>query len=182
MQTRLTFVSGVEMMRRTGFTLVEVMIVVTILGILGAIVLPVYQGHASEAKVSSAKSNLHAMRAQIELYKLQHEGVAPGYEMGMAAPVATLAMQFTGTTAIDGLASPSKVPSDPFLYGPYLMKFPENPLNNLDTIAYVAAATAFSAVANGGGAPSGWLYKKETGEIRLNYPGADSENVAYVNY
>ena len=69
-------------MKRTGFTLVELMLIVAILGILGALVLPIYQGHASEAKISSARSNLHAMRAQIELYKMQHSGSLPGYVSG----------------------------------------------------------------------------------------------------
>ncbi|MFH1717122.1 MAG: hypothetical protein ABIF19_07210, partial [Planctomycetota bacterium] len=72
------------------------------------------------------------------------------------------------------------VPSAPFLYGPYLKKIPENPFNKLSTIAYVAEATAFSAAADG--TSSGWLYKKETGEMAINWTGTDSGGVAYYNY
>ena len=101
-------------MRTKGFTLVEVMIVVAILGILGALVLPVYQGHAAEAKVSAVKSNLHAMRAQIELYKMQHSGVLPGFAFGAGVTEGTLAEQLVGTSTIDGATSSSKTPSWPY--------------------------------------------------------------------
>ena len=164
-------------MRGKGFTLVELMLVVAILGILGALVLPVYQGHASEAKVSSAKSNLHALRAQIELYKLQHSGVLPGYAMGGPLAEGLLSRQFEGTTTLDGSASPNKTPSDPFLYGPYLLKLPENPFNGESAIGY---STDFATDA--GKAGYGWLYNRTTGEIRLNYAGTDEDGVAYIDY
>lgn len=156
------------------------MLVVAILGILGALVLPIYQGHASEAKISSAKSNLHAMRAQIELYRLQHQGSLPGYINGAGAPIATMQIQLTGTSTASGIASSNKAPLGPFVCGPYLLKIPMNPYNNDPNIAYVAEATTFLLAADG--TSSGWLYKKETGEIRLNYPGTDEDGIAYIEY
>jgi len=153
------------------------MIVVAILGILGAVVLPTYQGHASEAKVSSAKSNLHAMRAQIELYKMQHDGTLPGDLSGGAAPIATLTWQFTGTSTVTGAALPSKTPAGAYLYGPYLFKIPENQFNGKSNIAY---STAFATDA--GVVDSGWLYNRTTGQICLNYPGADNDGVDYIDF
>lgn len=164
-------------MRRNGFTLVELMIVVAILGILGAIVLPTYQANASEAKVSSAKSNLHTMRAQIELYKMQHNGTPPGTSMGSPVSETALVTQFVGTTTVDGAPNPSKTPSAPFNYGPYLLKIPTNPFNGESHIGY---STDFAADA--GTAGVGWLYNPTTGEICLNYPGTDYESVAYIAY
>ena len=167
-------------MRKKGFTLIEVILVVTILGILAALVLPTFSDQTTLAKESAAKSNLMTIRSQIELYKLQHNGVTPGYVSGVGASVDVLTLQFVGTTTVNGVASSSTVPVSPFLYGPYLKKIPKNPFNNLSTIAYVAQATAFSAAVNG--TTSGWLYKKETGEFVINWTGTDSEGVAYYNY
>ena len=167
-------------MKNKGFTLVELIIVITILGIMAAIVIPTFQGNVATAKESASKTNLMTIRTQIELYKLQHNGYPPGYTNGAGIDIPTLVLQLTGTTTVTGVTSPSTVPSDPFLYGPYLKKIPANPFNKLSTIAYVAEATAFSAAVDG--TSSGWLYKKETGEMVMNYTGTDSEGTAYYDY
>jgi prepilin-type N-terminal cleavage/methylation domain-containing protein len=168
-------------MRKNGFTLVELMIVVTILGILAAIVIPEFQGHAAESRESAVKSSLHTVRCQIELYKMQHNNLNPGYYNTTSTAVPSmLANQFIGTSRLTGLAVPSKTPADPYLYGPYLMQMPVNPFNNLNTVTIVTDGTTdFSAVAND---TSGWLYEKTTGTFKVNYSGTDSNGVAYVDY
>jgi len=168
------------MKKEKAFTLVEVILVVTILGILGALVLPSFQGHIAKARESAAKDNLRAIRSQIELYKLQHKGTPPGYLNGSGVPEELMQLQFTGTTTETGAASPSTVPSEPYLYGPYVKRLPENSFNKLSNIVYVPEATAFSAAVDG--TSSGWLYKKETGEFKINWTGTDSEGTAFYNY
>lgn len=164
-------------MKNKGFTLIELIIVVTILGIMAAIVIPTFQGNVATAKESASKTNLMTIRTQLELYKLQHNGYPPGYVNGAGAPIATVQVQLIGTTAVTGQASSNTVPSDPFLYGPYLKKIPQNSYNKLSTIAYAAD---FSADVDG--TSSGWLYIKETGEIAMNWTGADSKGVNYYDY
>ena len=62
---------------RKGFTLVEILIVVVILGILAAIVIPQFTNASTAAKASSVLSQLQTLRSQIELYKNQHNNEYP---------------------------------------------------------------------------------------------------------
>jgi type II secretion system protein G len=62
---------------RRGFTLIEILTVVIILGILAALVVPNMTGFMSEATTSAARSQLSAVRGQIEMYRLRHGGVTP---------------------------------------------------------------------------------------------------------
>ncbi|RKY21481.1 MAG: hypothetical protein DRP62_07940 [Planctomycetota bacterium] len=64
------------MKAKSGFTLVEILIVVVILGILAAIVIPQFTDASTEAKEASLKTNLQAIRSQIQLYKIK-EGSLP---------------------------------------------------------------------------------------------------------
>lgn len=167
-------------MKIKAFTLVEVVIVISLLGILVAIIVPTLQGHTTSARESAVKDCLMTMRTQIQLYKLEHNGVPPGYVNGSPASTSTLEKQFIGTTIVTGFASLSTVPTDPFLYGPYVKKLPVNPFNNLSNIAYVDLATSFADEVDG--TTSGWLYKKETAEFVINWPETDSEGVNFYDY
>ena len=91
---------------RKGFTLIEILIVVIILGILAAIVIPQFTNASKEAKQSSLVTQVQSMRSQIALFKLQHNDLLPG-----AAPLVgaggtlvsdTFWGQMTEFTADDG--------------------------------------------------------------------------------
>ncbi len=108
---------------KRGFTLVEILIVVSILGILAAIVVPQYQFNTSEAKLACLQSNLHAVRKQIELYKIHHNGDLPAAvgEMGD-----DFIRRMTTRTDVSGAAG------GPF--GPYLERMPANVYNTSSTV------------------------------------------------
>src|SRR6185503_3199509 len=74
--------------RKGGFTLVEILIVVIILGILAAIVIPQFTSASQDARKNSLTSQLQTLRSQIELYKLQHLDQLPGGLNGAAGTTA----------------------------------------------------------------------------------------------
>ena len=62
---------------RAGFTLVEVLIVVVIIGILAAVVVPQFSNASDNAMKSTLKSQLQTISSQLELYRVQNAGSYP---------------------------------------------------------------------------------------------------------
>src|SRR4028119_2276784 len=62
---------------KKGFTLIEILIVVIILGILAAIVIPQFSSASTQARTSSRQTTVRALRSQVALYKLQHGDTLP---------------------------------------------------------------------------------------------------------
>lgn len=69
-----------------GFTLIEIMVVVAILGILAALVVPKIMGRPDEARIVAAKQDIAAIRQALNLYKLDNQRY-PTTEQGLAALV-----------------------------------------------------------------------------------------------
>src|SRR5438045_8373082 len=103
---------------KSGFTLVEILIVVIILGILAAIVIPQFTNASQDARESALLSQLQTLRSQIELYKLQHKDALPNL-IG-ASPACWTPM--TTKTDSSGVASAA-----PKAFGPYMQSPPSNP-------------------------------------------------------
>ncbi|NNB53316.1 type II secretion system major pseudopilin GspG [Pseudomonas fragi] len=53
-----------------GFTLIEIMVVVVIIGVLGAIVVPQFMSRPDQAKVTAARTDIQAIATALEMYRL----------------------------------------------------------------------------------------------------------------
>jgi general secretion pathway protein G len=136
-----------------GFTLVEILIVVIILGILAAIVIPQFTNASTDAKKNSLASQLQTMRSQFELYKLQHNDKLPvvfqtdGNKSDWTGMV--------GQTDVNGAAGTD--------FGPYLQQTPTNPLNQGSDVLVGTADFVYAAAS--GTTAAGWLMNRTTGKI-----------------
>jgi general secretion pathway protein G len=72
--------------KSTGFTLIEVLVVVVILSILAALIVPQIMDRPDEARVVAAKSDIRAITSALKLYRLDN-GVYPSTEQGLQAMV-----------------------------------------------------------------------------------------------
>ncbi len=72
--------------RQGGFTLLEIMVVVIILGILAATIIPQFMGATTEAKVGAAKAHVAELEAALERYNLNMDRY-PTQEEGLAVLV-----------------------------------------------------------------------------------------------
>jgi general secretion pathway protein G len=70
-----------------GFTLIEVMVVVAILGILAAIVVPKIMGRPDDARIVAAKQDIGAIMQSLKLYRLDN-ATYPSTEQGLQALIA----------------------------------------------------------------------------------------------
>jgi general secretion pathway protein G len=74
------------MKKQNGFTLIEIMVVVVILGILAALVVPKIMGRPDEARVVAARQDIATLMQALKLYKLDNIAY-PTTEQGLQALV-----------------------------------------------------------------------------------------------
>ena len=151
---------------KKGFTLVEILIVVVILGILAAIVIPQFTNASTEAKESSLVSNIQALRSQVELYKIQHNETLPGSYLAVGFVEALTSK----TNAAGEVGSTST-----HRYGPYMQKVPANPFSLIaldvdgnGTVQEEAGVTGL------GGDSAHWHFDIDTGTLRADDDGENA--------
>jgi len=143
---------------RRAFTLIEVLIVVVIMAILAAVIIPQFAASTSDAKRSALEFNMHTLRSQIELYRIQH-GQYPTISNN------DLPQLYNATN----LAGEIGTPGPNYPYGPYLANgLPPNPYNNSNKVAPVSTpGQKPTGVVSG---DYGWQYDESTGAIWPNNP------------
>ena len=137
------------MRNRSGFTLVEILVVVVLLGILAAIVVPQFTGAGAETRTSAMSADLQRVRSQIEYYKFQHNEQLPA---AAGETAADFERRMTTQTDTNGNAGTD--------FGPYLQKIPVNPFNNLSTVRIDGAAA--------GANTDGWRFETTTGAFQAD--------------
>ena len=156
-----------------GFSLIELVIVVVIMGVIAAIAIPRLSRGARTAGGSALKGDLAALRNAIELYAAEHDGKYP-----TATNIVNQLTQFSNLagTAFDT----SKDIANGEIYGPYLKEIPPLPVgaNKGDATIDVASIAPTGVTSNG------WWYNATTQAIRANLPATDKDDddVAYNTY
>ena len=95
-------------MNQRGFTLIEVLVVIIILGLIASLVVPRITGRLDEAKVEATKIQMRAIKDTLEQYKLDN-GTYPTTEHGLKA-----------------LVEKPNTPPVPLRWRSYLDKLPED--------------------------------------------------------
>jgi len=149
-----------------GFTLVEILIVVVILGILAAIVIPQFTSASTEASESALVSDLQAIRSQIELYKIHHMDNLPGTQA-----TNNFVTAMTSKTNIDGETTTQAADPATCRYGPYMREIPINPFNKINTVSEGA-----TMISGQGDNTTGWHFVNAGQDAGLFQPNDDKAN------
>ena len=146
-----------------GFTLVEVLIVVVLLGIIAMVAIPKIGMGSNDARESALRADLWAIRGQIALYRAEHDG-APGPHLDENGDLDwdNFVPRLTGRTDPDGTINPNGE------CGPYLYGWPTNPFFEpqdsqfADTVLFGEVSTPPRTNF------TGWYYSKRTCIISAN--------------
>lgn len=96
-----------------GFTLIELIVAITIVAVMGAVVVPAVMNHVSEARRTAARSDVNTLMQALKLYKMDN-GRYPTGEQGLGALV----------------VKPSAGPA-PSNWKVYVEKLPKDPWGNV---------------------------------------------------
>lgn len=163
--------------RRAAFTLVEVLIVVAVLGILAGMVIPQFSTSSDEARDSVLRQNLNVFRKQVELFKAQHNGNAPGWDGTLPLIHLTFYSDADGNWSV--------TPGASYPYGPYFAAN-RTPVNPFSSGSYIKdSADPHGETPNNaltvGASVVGWFYDKDTGIVAANAEGSTAAGTPRIS-
>lgn len=103
--------------QRAGFTIVELLIVIVVIGILAAITIVAYNGIQARAKTASVQADLLAIQKAMLMYREQHGTLPPGVDFwsgNTMPPTSSWATQVIAALKSDGDISTSGLEKDPW--------------------------------------------------------------------
>jgi general secretion pathway protein G len=103
--------------KKSGFTLIELMIVVVVIGILAAIAIPNYVALQKRAQESSVKSNMHTVQMVMEDFSIQNDGAYP----------TSAASAIPDGRTLRGLCPGGRYPTNPFTKLETVVQFNRDP-------------------------------------------------------
>jgi prepilin-type N-terminal cleavage/methylation domain-containing protein len=156
----------------TGFTLIEILIVVLLLGILATIMIDQLSTSTAEVRLNMLKTNLGNLRGAVRHYYFQHNAVYPGSHSHLdgtgvssdAEAEAAFLSQLVHYSAANGRTALSG--SSEYPYGPYIKDaaLPPNPFNHKENLVCDYDQVDITQ-RDSGGADAGWKFYPRTGVL-----------------
>lgn len=134
----------------SGFTLIELVIIIVVLGILAAVAIPKYQDITSEAKESACRGTLANIRSGISIYYAN-----------TAVKTGTASFPVIDSLIANGVVMLHGIPKNPY----------QASANAPDSICVTTGAKGTTV-----GTRGGWVYKASTGELWPNTTGTGENN------
>ena len=168
-----TVVLNKNIQEQNGFTLIEILIVVILLGILATVIIPQVSVSSDDAKMNTLKTNLSHMRGIIELYYYHHNKTYPGVNDDDGDPAEDaddaekgFKRQLLRYTDVTGDEDDEKDANHKF--GPYIKggKLPTNPYNSKNDVKCDITTTDITVKAADG--TTGWKFYTKTGILMAN--------------
>jgi len=169
-----------------GFSLVELVIVIVILGVIAAIAIPRISSGSKNAGEAALRANLQSIRNAIDWYYGEHHNTFPGANgdgTNAAGTQEAFLSQLLAYSDASGNTSTTKDAAHP--YGPYLRSpFPKLPVGQKAGNGNILVSNTTDPLAPDVSQDAGWVYSTATGQFIANCAATEvgADSVPYYQY